>query len=80
MAAWVGFRCLWNAFNIRMQASEPNKPSNKSGRITPSFHVIWNTVRSRAEIKAISPAPIIKTAKEVDVTAIGLSCFVILSV
>lgn len=80
IAAWVGFRCFWNAFSISIHASEPSKPSSKSGNTTPSFQADSNTITSLAEINAIKPAPTNKTTKDVDVTAIGLSCFVILSV
>ena len=80
IAAWVGLRYFWNAFSIRIQASEPNSPKHNSGTITPSCQADSNTITSLDETSAMMPAPITKTKNEVDVTAIGLSCLVIRSV
>ena len=80
MAACVGFRCLWKALSMSMQASEPNKPRHINGITTPVCQADSNTLKSRDAIKAKLPAPITNTANEVEVTAMGLSCCVILSV
>ena len=64
--------------SIYMRVSQVNQAAKVE--ISPlSFQADSNTITSLAEINAINPAPTNKTTKD-DVTAIGLSCFVILSV